>query len=162
MENNTVTIPLTKGRVALVDARYAHIVRRYKWRSNHGYAARTDYSGGMQKCIQMHRYLWEVVNGSIPEGMEIDHKNRIKTDNHIENLRLVTHGENQRNKSKIRSSTASSEYVGVSWDKFNQKWRAWIQVNGTRRSLGCFNSEELASEAYQKACAELASVKKEA
>jgi hypothetical protein len=41
-----------------------------------------------------HRLIWEIVNGPIPEGMQINHINGIKTDNRIANLELVTPQQN--------------------------------------------------------------------
>ena len=38
------------------------------------------------------------MNGDIPDGMEIDHINRDRYDNRIENLRLVTKSQNSLNK----------------------------------------------------------------
>jgi len=156
LEANIVEIPLTKGQVALVDAEYEHLVKRYSWRSSSkGYAEHRVYSYGNQKRIFMHRFIWEVTNGPIPDDREIDHRNGNKTDNRVENLRLVTHRENIQNRSDKRNGTTTSKYPGVSWHKSNQKWIAQIRINGVRRSLGCFNTQELASEAYQNALAEL-------
>lgn len=45
-----------------------------------------------------HRVIWEMLKGDIPDGLEIDHINRIRDDNRIENLRLVTRLENMHNK----------------------------------------------------------------
>jgi hypothetical protein len=42
----------------------------------------------------VHKIIWEFVNGPIPKGMQINHKNGIKTDNRIENLELVTPKQN--------------------------------------------------------------------
>ena len=38
-----------------------------------------------------HRLVWIYHNGNIPEGMQIDHINRIRNDNRIQNLRLATY-----------------------------------------------------------------------
>ena len=45
----------------------------------------------------VHRIIWETFNGEIPDGYEIDHINTIKTDNRLDNLRLVTPKENKNN-----------------------------------------------------------------
>ena len=46
---------------------------------------------------RIHRLVWMYHNGGIPLGMEIDHIDRDKHNNSIENLRLVTRTENQNN-----------------------------------------------------------------
>jgi hypothetical protein len=57
-----------------------------------------------------HRYIWEIHNGPIPKGMEIDHINRDKEDNRIENLRCVTRKENQNNVIGKKGYTYESDY----------------------------------------------------
>lgn len=57
--------------------------------------------------ILAHRLIWEAFNGEIPEGMEIDHINTIRSDNRLENLRLTTIKENRNNsltKAKYKES----------------------------------------------------------
>ena len=51
---------------------------------------------GRQAHFMAHRVVWVSVNGPLAEGHEIDHKNRIKTDNRIGNLDRVTGTENMR------------------------------------------------------------------
>lgn len=46
---------------------------------------------------RVHRIIYETFVGPIPEGMEIDHINTIRTDNRLDNLRLVTPKENMNN-----------------------------------------------------------------
>lgn len=46
--------------------------------------------------LYAHRIVWEAVNGPIPVGLEIDHRNGRKNDNRIRNLDLVTRAENVR------------------------------------------------------------------
>lgn len=41
-----------------------------------------------------HRLVWETFNGDIPNGFEIDHIDNDKTNNRLDNLRLVTRSEN--------------------------------------------------------------------
>lgn len=45
----------------------------------------------------VHRIIWETFYGEIPEGYQIDHINTIRTDNRLDNLRVVTQAENNRN-----------------------------------------------------------------
>lgn len=47
-----------------------------------------------ERTYQAHRLVWEACHGAIPPGMEINHKNGVKTDNRIENLELATSREN--------------------------------------------------------------------
>lgn len=45
----------------------------------------------------------------------------------------------------------SSQFKGVSWHKKNQKWMAYHRVNGKRKHLGLFLTEEQAHQAYLEA-----------
>lgn len=49
----------------------------------------------LQKMV--HRIIYETFIGEIPNGYEIDHINAIKSDNRLENLRVVTHERNMNN-----------------------------------------------------------------
>jgi hypothetical protein len=50
-------------------------------------------------------------------------------------------------------SDNTSGFLGVSWDKRSQKWRAQISIDGRNRVLGAFATPEQANEAYQIAAA---------
>lgn len=49
---------------------------------------------GKQWHTSLHRLIWTVVNGKIPEGMEINHINEDKSANGISNLSLTSHQDN--------------------------------------------------------------------
>lgn len=51
-----------------------------------------------RKDYKVHRIIWTVFNGPIPDGFEIDHINRICNDNRLDNLRLVTSAQNNHNR----------------------------------------------------------------
>ena len=51
-----------------------------------------------QKSYLSHRFMYECCNGPIEKGFEIDHINRNKLDNKIDNLRCTTIQENRKNR----------------------------------------------------------------
>ena len=59
-----------------------------------GYKQIFTFKDGKHKAYMVHRLIWETFMGPIPDGLEIDHINRNRTDNRLENLRVVTHKEN--------------------------------------------------------------------
>ena len=63
-----------------------------------GYAKNSMKLGIVQKSIFSHRFIYECNNGIIPKGFEIDHINRNKLDNKIDNLRCITIEENRKNR----------------------------------------------------------------
>lgn len=65
-------------------------------KSRNGYL-RVGVSKPETIVIYVHRLVYETFIGDIPEGYQIDHINTIKTDNNLENLRLVTPKENLNN-----------------------------------------------------------------
>lgn len=71
----------------------------------------------------------------------IDHKDRDKSNNDISNLRIVT----------IQQNAFNTNAKGYYWHKRANKWRAQIRINGKKKHLGSFDTEEEASKAYQDA-----------
>ena len=46
------------------------------------------------KAYKVHRLVWSAFNGQIPENMQVNHINEIKSDNRLSNLNLMTCKEN--------------------------------------------------------------------
>ena len=44
--------------------------------------------------LLVHRVIWEMHNGKIPDGMQVDHINHVRDDNRIENLQILTSKQN--------------------------------------------------------------------
>lgn len=103
-------------------------------------------------AYKAHRLAWFYTHGVWPNN-QIDHINRIRTDNRINNLREATQMENSRN-AKAKSINTSG-FKGVSWHKEWRRWMATICVAGKAKFLGYYPTAELASDAYRRAAAEL-------
>jgi hypothetical protein len=104
-----------------------------------------------KKCTtkRVHQLVAEVFLGHVPCGYDIvvNHINFDRLDNRVLNLELITARENT-NQKHLKSS---SKYVGVCWNKNNNKWVSTIYFNGENKHLGCFNCELAAAKAYQDA-----------
>ena len=95
---------------------------------------------GRQVRYLAHRVAWLLYYGVDPGEFEIDHINRhSKTNNKIENLRLVNRQVNMTNTSKRSDNT--SGVTGVSWNKNAGKWKAYINKNGEQKGLGYFEDK---------------------
>lgn len=85
-----------------------------------------------------HRIVWLWHNGYMPENM-LDHINRNRTDNRIENLREVSPQCNAIN-AKIADNNTSG-IRGICWCKETHRWYAKIKINQKLHNLGrhiCF------------------------
>lgn len=83
-----------------------------------------------------HRLAWCLIHGDIPTEMQVDHINHDRTDNRIDNLRLVNNQGNQKN-SSLRKDNIGGR-TGVTWHSSNKRWIAYIRENGKHKHLGSF------------------------
>ena len=88
-----------------------------------------------------HRIIFAMHNNYFPK--QIDHINRVRNDNRIENLRVVTNAQNQWNTTKNARNT--SGYKNVLWRKDKKKWTCRFKVNGKHIMRGSFNTAKEAS-----------------
>ncbi len=94
---------------------------------------------------RVHQLVWLYHFGFIPKMM--DHKNRVRIDNRIENTRATTWAKNNANRSKNKNSVSRFKGVSVS---SHGKWQAQTKVQGNPHHLGCYDTEEEAAAVYQK------------
>lgn len=102
------------------------------------------------KPVMAHRVAWAIKYGKWPAG-DIDHINGDRTDNRIENLRVVTTQDNNKNLALRKSNSTGIHGVTM----FRKKWRAQIGHNGRQIHLGCFDTVEKAALARKAAEHEL-------
>lgn len=65
---------------------------------------------------KVHRVIWQMLRGEIPNGYQIDHINRDSSDNRIENLRCVDGCTNAQNKGKQKNNTTG--VTGISYFEY--------------------------------------------
>ena len=99
-------------------------------------------------CYTEHSLVFLFHFNYIPD--EIDHRNRVKTDNRIDNLRECSRTKNNGNHRKTTRPT-SSRFKGVYWSKNAKKWIAQISMGKTYHYLGLFREEVHAAAAYNGA-----------
>ena len=132
------TIPLSQGKVALVDDCDFERVSTRKW-----YAAKdTDnlwYAVAVSDGVRLHRFIL-----GVPDL--IDHRNGNGLDCRRSNLRIASVSQNQHNvKVNIRNTTG---YRGVY--RHGRRWYALAQTNKQRFYLGCYATAREAAEAYDQ------------
>ncbi len=147
--------------------RYSRSTGILRWRIKH---SRKTVVGGIAGCTapsgyvlvgvnrtdyRAHRIAWAMVYGKWPDD-ELDHKNRIRNDNRISNLRLATRSLQAANLPRNPNNT--SGYRGVSYvptqnyNKTRRKkpWIALINFQGRRRGLGFYRTAKEAAAAYDR------------
>ena len=98
----------------------------------------------------VHRVIWVYTHGDIPDDVEIDHRNGIRHDNRIANLRLADHTGNRENLQRAHSNNKTCS-LGVSYNSKTGKYRARIGTGGESHHLGHFKTEAEADAIYKKA-----------
>tara|TARA_Y100001963_G_C6531806_1_gene331433 strand:- start:74 stop:568 length:495 start_codon:yes stop_codon:yes gene_type:complete len=101
---------------------------------------------------QAHRFCYYLGTKKNPGILQVDHRDRVTTNNKLENLRLRTNGEQQHN-TKIRNNCKSG-HRGVFFDKKGNKWRAYIadpEKKGRKKFVYRGDSKDEAIKARQEA-----------
>ena len=128
----------------------------YKEKTNqYWYVSVTDDEGNRRKW-RLHRFIWTVVNGDIPEGMEINHLDENKDNNSIFNLNLMTHQQNNNwgTINKRRAKKLSNPVV----INYGDEIKVYPSTMEIERSLGikhqtistrCYNGKEYNGMKFQ-------------
>jgi len=91
-----------------------------------------------------HRIGWAVYFGAFPSD-QIDHINRIRSDNRLVNLRECSNRDNSANKGRAVA------LVGTTYLPQYRKWQAQAKLGGRNCYLGVFDTQQEARNAYLSA-----------
>lgn len=143
------TIPLTQGKVAIVDDADYEVASQFKWHYGGVYAQRrirTNKPGPRQTAETMGRFLLNT-----PKGVVVSYRSLDKLDNRRSNLRVAAPREAYRNRKLGKNNRTGLK--GVYHHKERDTWRATISRNGKKIHLGCYDTPETAHAAYCEASA---------
>lgn len=105
---------------------------------------------GKTKSYRVNKLVYLAYHGKITKGMQIDHKDGNRKNNHAENLQQLSPRDNTH-----KTIGPNGEYKdGICYHRKNGKWVARIQLAGTRYYLGIYETEVTAEMAYKTALAE--------
>ena len=118
---------IQKGRILKLD------------KCKNGYSQVTLCKDGKPKRFLLHRLVWEVFNGTIPDGMQVNHINEDKTDNRLENLNLMSPKENvnwgtghQRGAEKQKTTHNCKPILQYTLDGvFIKEWPSLMEIRRT-------------------------------
>jgi hypothetical protein len=96
------------------------------------------------KYYSAHRLAFLIAEGSFPNG-HVDHINQNRSDNRLENLRVVSVSGNGKNRSLGSNNT--SGIIGVTFDKKVSKWKARVTHEKKRILIGYYDKLDEAKEA---------------
>lgn len=137
-------IPLTQGKVAIVDDADFDWLNQWKWHyAAAGYAARATGGRRNRHILYMHRLIVDA-----PAGSHVDHRDHNGLNNQRSNLRIATPSQNHYN---ARRNHGSSKYKGVYYSTARKMWVATIHADHRRIHLGTFATELCAALAYNSA-----------
>ena len=131
-----------------VDEKYWHSLIKFTWDLNaDGYA----YTTVKTQKFTMHRLIMENFENMKIGNNVVDHINHKRIDNRVENLRIVSHSENNQNRKKKQGTL--SKYIGV--EPSGGKWCSSITYQKKKYHLGSYQTQEEAAEVYNKKALEL-------
>lgn len=139
-----VAVPLTQGKVAVIDDVDLPLVAGQPWRTLKGraytettvpvwYAVRSECTDGRRSCVLLHR----VILGLGPGDPDVDHVNGDGLNNTRTNLRIATASQNVAN--QRGHARRKSRYKGVFWSKDARyraggQWLSRLSVHGIQHT----------------------------
>jgi hypothetical protein len=85
----------------------------------------------------LHRIIWRIQTGDDPESSQIDHRDRVRSNNAWDNLRLATADQNAQNSTK---PPGRSGVRGVQWHSKDRRWHVVIRVGDVKHRFGSYKT----------------------
>ena len=132
---------------------YSHTRKKYlskrERKRGHEYGRVNFRINGSCYSLSMQEVIWAWCTGAYsPEGLTVDHEDRIRTHNRIQNLRLATPRQQAHNQGRFKGGVIQRK---------NGSWYARIHYDGKLHHLGAFPRKAEAQQAYKDALMELES-----
>lgn len=132
---------------------YNALTGELRWRVSRAQRCAGDIAGSLKKdgywvvglnntTFKAHRIIWKLVSGKEPED-QIDHIDTDPSNNRWANLREASACQNMQN--RTRHSNSSSGVKGVSYNKSERKWDAYIMADRKFRLIGRFKDKDIAA-----------------
>ncbi len=102
----------------IFDDKFSKEILECNWRLNYIDRNWRVYCRYSQVRTFMHSYIWDLEYESHDKSLVIDHINRNSLDNRLENLRLVSTSDNNKNRRKVKHKFS---YVEESPNFYNKK-----------------------------------------
>jgi hypothetical protein len=147
--NDTTMKVFRDGRIHTL---FKHKDGRERWndrafRLNKGYPY-VSIGSRKNKRKRAHYYVHNIITlcylGEKPHGYQTDHINSIRTDNRLENLQYITQQQNTQKRKTMKGRNVK----GYRLTKNGKKYEARITVDNKLFSLGAYDTEEEARQAY--------------
>lgn len=115
-------------------------------KQNNGYMTLCVSFAQKKKLLLVHRLVAEHFIPNPEKSPEVNHKDRDRSNNRKDNLEWTSKREN-RTHSKL-NTRKSSEYSGLTFRKDSNRWRVRLCLDGKIKTIGNFDSEVEAAQAY--------------
>lgn len=119
--------------------KFGKVKKLKSWISALGYFTVELQKDKCRKVFCIHRLLAKAFFSNYSDDLQVDHIDRDRANNKLDNLRMVTPQENTFNRTGTK---------GYHWREKRKKWQAYICRDKKWMHLGYFDKEEDARKAY--------------
>ena len=127
------------------------LIKDYCWYFSNSdgyvYTNAWDAKNKVNNRKKMHRVVMNLKDNKL--DVDHIHGNLTRNDNRKTNLRIATRSQNIANRAILKNNTSGT--TGVSWDRFKNKWAAYISWNNKQNFLGYYDKKEDATSVRKEA-----------